>query len=157
MSAPAPEPRVRPLRRSDLPAVLAIERSVYPSPWPEEHLTRIVALPGAIGRVAELEGGGVVGYALGWVAADEAELANIAVAPPHRRTGVGDRLLASMREAAAGLGATRMYLEVRVSNEVAQAFYRSRGFTVTGRRREYYSRPREDALTMAVDLTHEET
>jgi ribosomal-protein-alanine N-acetyltransferase len=59
-----------------------------------------------------------------------------------------------MREAAAGLGATRLYLEVRVSNEVAQTFYRARGFTVTGRRREYYSRPREDALTMMVDLTH---
>ena len=89
-----------------------------------------------------------MGYALGWVAADEAELANIAVAPPHRRSGVGNRLLESMREAAAALGATRMYLEVRESNEVAQAFYRSRGFAVTGRRREYYNRPREDALTM---------
>lgn len=148
------EPRVRPLRAADLAAVMRIERSVYPSPWPEEHLARIVALPGAIGRVAELGGGEIVGYALGWVAADEAELANIAVAPPHRRTGIGHRLLESMREAAAGLGATRMYLEVRASNQVAQAFYRARGFTVTGRRRQYYSRPREDALTMAVDLTH---
>ena len=115
---------------------------------------RIVGLPGAIGRVAELQNGEVAGYALGWVAADEAELANIAVAPPHRRSGVGNRLLESMQEAAVELGATRMYLEVRASNEVAQTFYRSRGFTVTGRRREYYSRPREDALTMAVDLTH---
>ena len=157
MSAPLPELRVRPLRPADLAEVLTLERSVYPSPWPEEHLARIVALPGGIGRVAELEGGGVVGYALGWVAADEAELANIAVAPPYRRSGVGNRLLESMREAAGALGATRMYLEVRVSNEIAQAFYSSRGFTVTGRRREYYSRPREDALTMAVDLTHEET
>ena len=154
MSAPASELRVRPLRPTDLPAVMIIERSVYPSPWPEEHLARIVAFPGAIGRVAELPNGEVVGYALGWVAADEAELANIAVAPPHRRSGVGNRLLESMRVAAAELGATRMYLEVRVSNEVAQTFYRSRGFTVTGRRREYYSRPREDALTMAVDLPH---
>ena len=155
MRALVPDPRVRPLRPSDLAEVLTLERSVYPSPWPEEHLARIVALPGAIGRVAELEGVGLIGYALGWVAADEAELANIAVVPPHRRSGVGRGLLESMREAAAALGATRMYLEVRVSNEVAQAFYRSRGFTVTGRRREYYSRPREDALTMAVDLTRE--
>lgn len=154
MNAPASETRVRPLRPADLPAVMMIERSVYPSPWPEEHLARIVAFPGAIGRVAELQDGEVVGYALGWVAADEAELANIAVTPPHRRSGVGERLLESMREAAVELGAVRMYLEVRVSNEVAQTFYRSRGFTVTGRRREYYSRPREDALTMAVDLTH---
>lgn len=157
MTGPVCEPWVRQLRPSDLAEVLTLERSVYPSPWPEEHLARIVALPGAIGRVAELEGSGVIGYALGWVAADEAELANIAVAPRHRRSGVGHRLLESMREAAAGLGATRMYLEVRVSNDVAQAFYRSRGFTVTGRRREYYSRPREDALTMAVDLTREGT
>lgn len=154
MSATAPELRVRLLRPDDLPAVMRIERSVYPSPWPEEHLARIVAFPGAIGRVAELQDGEVVGYALGWVAADEAELANIAVAPPYRRSGIGNRLLESMREAAAGLGATRMYLEVRVSNEVAQTFYRARGFTVAGHRREYYSRPREDALTMAVDLTH---
>lgn len=153
MSAAARDARVRPLRPADLPAVMKIERSVYPSPWPEEHLARIVAFPGAIGRVAEVGDGEVVGYALGWVAADEAELANIAVAPPHRRSGVGHRLLESMREAAAGLGATRMYLEVRVSNEVAQAFYLARGFRVTGRRREYYSRPREDALSMAVDLT----
>lgn len=157
MSDAGSEPRIRPLRKDDLPAVSRIERTVYPSPWPEEHLSRIVALQGAIGRVAELAGGEIVGYALGWVAADEAELANIAVAAGHRRAGVGDRLLAAMREAAAGLGATRMYLEVRVSNEVAQRFYRARGFTVTGRRREYYSRPREDALTMMVDLVQGRT
>ncbi|HWC06744.1 MAG TPA: ribosomal protein S18-alanine N-acetyltransferase [Gemmatimonadota bacterium] len=157
MRAPLPDAQVRPLRPSDLAEVLSLERSVYPSPWPEEHLARIVALPGAIGQVAELEAGGIVGYALGWVAADEAELANIAVAAPHRRSGVGDRLLEAMRGEAAALGATRMYLEVRVSNEVAQAFYRSRGFSVTGRRRDYYSRPREDALTMAVALIPEAT
>lgn len=152
MSVAEPGIEVRPLAPADLLRVVALERSVYPAPWPPEHFARILALPGAIGRVAFLPDGSVAGYAIGWVAADEAELANLAVASPHRRHGIGGRLLEAMQEAAQGRGARRMYLEVRVSNRPALSFYRDRGFRVTGRRRDYYNHPREDAFTMAVDL-----
>lgn len=153
MSGPEPGLEVRRLEAADLPAVVSLERSIYPSPWPPEHFARLAKLPGAVGRVAILEGGSLVGYALGWVAADEAELANLAVAAAHRRRGVGGRLLEAMRRAARARGAHRMYLEVRLSNHAARTFYGAHGFRATGRRRDYYSHPREDALTMAVDLT----
>ncbi|MEJ2152487.1 MAG: ribosomal-protein-alanine N-acetyltransferase RimI, partial [Gemmatimonadota bacterium] len=53
-------------------------------------------------------------------------------------------------------GARRMYLEVRKSNRDAQRFYGHYGFEQVGRRAGYYSRPREDAVVMAVDLVERE-
>ncbi len=153
MNVVVPGLLIRRLEPADLSAVVTLERSVYPSPWPPEHFARITALPGSIARVAILPDGSLAGYAFGWVAADEAELANLAVAAAHRRRGVGGRLLDAMREAARERGAERMYLEVRVSNGAARSFYLRHGFAATGRRRDYYSRPREDAVTMAVDLS----
>ncbi|MGH7550735.1 MAG: ribosomal protein S18-alanine N-acetyltransferase [Gemmatimonadota bacterium] len=157
MSIAVPGLQIRPLEHADLTAVVPLEQGIYPSPWPPEHFARIMDLPGAIGRVAFLADGSLAGYALGWVAGDEAELANLAVSVLHRRRGVGGRLLDAMREAARERGAGRMYLEVRVSNEAARSFYLGHGFAATGRRRDYYSHPREDAVTMTVDLAGGET
>lgn len=147
-----PALEIRLLRHADLRSVLSLERSVYPAPWRIEHFAQVIDLPGGMGWVAVGPTGEIVGYAVGWVAADEAELANIAVATGWRRRGVGRRLVDSVRQAACELGARRLYLEVRASNLAAQSFYAGLGFEVVGRRPGYYARPREDALVMAVDL-----
>ena len=46
------------------------------------------------------------------------------------------------------MGATAGYLEVRASNEAANALYQRYGFRQIGRRRNYYDHPREDAIIM---------
>jgi ribosomal-protein-alanine N-acetyltransferase len=46
------------------------------------------------------------------------------------------------------MGAKAGYLEVRASNEAANALYQRYGFRQIGRRRNYYERPREDAILM---------
>ena len=75
------------------------------------------------------------------VAGDESELLNIAVAPGHRRRGVGRALLRSFfREAGV------VYLEVRASNQAAREFYKSFGFQELTVRKEYYSAPEEGVL-----------
>lgn len=95
----------------------------------------------------------VIGYAIGWVVADEAELANLGVAVRARRQGVGRRLVEAVVAAARERGGRRLYLEVRESNVAAVELYRSLGFQTVGRRSRYYARPSEDARVMAVDLT----
>jgi ribosomal-protein-alanine N-acetyltransferase len=101
--------------------------------------------------VACLPDGGVpavAGYVVIWLVADEAELANLAVAPDRRRQGIGQYLLdAAMAEAVAG-GAVSLYLEVRESNVAARALYGGRGFVAVGRRASYYRNPVEDALLL---------
>jgi ribosomal-protein-alanine N-acetyltransferase len=139
---------VGPMRMADVPAVLEIERLSFSAPWPafafEQELT---ANRLAHYRVARL-GDRVVAFGGIWLMVDEAHITTFGVHPEHRRRGVGRRLLLELADAALQLGSSRMTLEVRVSNEPAQALYRSFGFAVTGRRVAYYSDDGEDALVM---------
>jgi len=94
------------------------------------------------------------GFALFRVAADEAELLTIAVAPWDRRLGLGAALLEACTRGAALAGAARMFLEVAEGNAAACALYARAGFTECGRRRGYYETPagREDALVLELPL-----
>jgi ribosomal-protein-alanine N-acetyltransferase len=93
----------------------------------------------------------VLWYCGFWIAADEAHISTIAVAPSSREKGIGQLLLATAIERAIELGANIMSLEVRVSNIAAQNLYRKYGFKVVGCRRRYYSDNREDALIMTAE------
>lgn len=143
--------RLRPACAGDVPAVVAIERASFADPWSAASFAALVREPRVLFEVAD-DGGAVAGYTVVWTAADEADLANIAVAPAHRGTGLGGQLLDAAVRAACGRGAAMMYLEVRESNAVARALYASRGFEEVGRRRRYYRHPVEDALVMRASL-----
>jgi ribosomal-protein-alanine N-acetyltransferase len=94
----------------------------------------------------------LIGYVVAWLVGDEAEVANLAVAPEWRGQGVGAALLdAALAEMRRG-GAHVAHLEVRDSNMPARALYGSRGFTPVGRRRRYYQAPVEDAVLLRCDL-----
>lgn len=95
--------------------------------------------------VARLEGE-LVGYVLGWLVADQAEVMSIAVDPRARVRGVGRVLLDHFVEAVAREGARHVLLEVRASNGAAIALYEAAGFERTGARAHYYA-DGEDALT----------
>lgn len=92
--------------------------------------------------------GTVIGYAGMWLMVDEAHITTIAVRAAWRGRGLGELLLASLVESAIGMGAERITLEVRVSNESAQNLYRKYGFRQEGLRRRYYSDNNEDAYIM---------
>lgn len=99
-------------------------------------------------------GRAILGYAGLWFGdgRGDADLLTIATAARARRRGLArlmlDHLIAQAREA--GCGA--ILLEVRASNEPAQALYLARGFEPIGRRRRYYSAPTEDAVVMRLAL-----
>lgn len=147
-----PEVEFRPCGARDLDAIGAIERATFPEPWTRDQFAALLAHPAGIGWVAEAARQGDVGYAFGWVAADEAELADLAVREDVRRCGVGKGLVDAFATEAGARGARRLYLEVRASNIAAQRFYDRLGFDVVGRRVAYYRSPREDALVMRAEL-----
>jgi ribosomal-protein-alanine N-acetyltransferase len=99
----------------------------------------------------------VLGYVLLSVIADESEILNIAVAPLHRREGIGKQLLESALCEARSRGAENCYLEVRASNESAIHLYTFFGFTKVGLRKQYYTKPKEDAVLMCCPLKKEES
>jgi len=159
--------RIRRATTADLDGVLAIERvSFSDPPWSRAAFASLIGDPQAQFLVAIHEGpeplagqrGGspprstVVGYVVTWVAGDEGDLSNLAVAPEMRRRGLGGRLLDAAIQSALAAGVRALYLEVRESNAIALRLYASRRFAAVGRRRRYYRQPLEDALILCVNL-----
>lgn len=90
----------------------------------------------------------VLGYGGFWLMTDEAHISTIASHPAWRKQGVGELLLVAMIEAAIECGAHQVTLEVRVSNQVAQALYTKYDFRIVGERINYYSDNGENAWIM---------
>lgn len=134
----------------DLAAVYAIEKLSFPNPWHvETFLGEIQNRPVSHALVA-VHGPEetIVGYIVFWIVRDEAQINNIAVHPDRRGKGFGRGMLAATLEEMKASGIKTVTLEVRESNLTALGLYRSLGFQVVGRRRDYYTNPREDALAM---------
>jgi ribosomal-protein-alanine N-acetyltransferase len=142
----------REMRQTDLPRVAAIERESYEFPW-SPGIFRDCLLAGYTSLVVELRGD-VVAYAIMSVAAGEAHLLNLCVAPGNRRAGLGRRLLETVMARAAATGADRVNLEVRPSNEGAIELYLQCGFERVGVRKRYYrsGTGSEDAVLLARGL-----
>jgi ribosomal-protein-alanine N-acetyltransferase len=138
---------LRPLTAADVPAVAAIERQVFPDPWPESFFHGELEHPMVYARIAE-RGGRLAGYSIAWVGAGGGHLGNLAVVPEARRRGVAHALMSDLRERARLVRAESLTLEVRASNFAAQALYRAHGFRLAGLRRGYYRDTGEDALVM---------
>lgn len=141
-----------PMRREDLPEVLVIESLSFAEPWTEEMFLHELASEGItelhVARVDEGSGSRIVAFLCAWIVSGELHINNIAVHPGYRRRGIASQLLEEMVDRAQAKGVAAGYLEVRASNEAAQALYRCYGFKPIGRRRNYYSHPREDAILM---------
>lgn len=90
----------------------------------------------------------IVGFAGMWNMYDEAHVTTIGVDPEYRGQGLGELLFVSLMDEALRRGTGWLTLEVRVSNETAQALYRKYEFTVQGTRKRYYSDNNEDAYIM---------
>jgi ribosomal-protein-alanine N-acetyltransferase len=126
---------------------MAIERSCFSMPWRQSTFESLLRRDDT-DLLGAFSGAALAGYAICWTILDQAELGNVAVAQEARRRGVGRTLVHAALERVRDRGARECFLEVRESNDAAQALYRQCGFEVVGRRRRYYSTPTEDALVM---------
>ena len=94
-------------------------------------------------------GARIKGFIASRLIADELHVNNVAVRSEYRCLGIGSALLETVLKESRRMGAQLAFLEVRASNVPAQALYARCGFSITGRRRNYYSEPTEDALVMS--------
>lgn len=143
---------VRAARDADLDALLDIERLASHDPWGERAIRSQLASEVGVSLVCE-EDGAVVGSLYLSLCAPESEVLALAVLPCARRRGIGRLLLENGMKILKSGGACVLYLDVRVSNAPARALYSSLGFRECGRRRGFYSAPKEDAILMERELT----
>ena len=139
---------VDPMTLDDVPAVHEIERLSFRTPWPAYAFEQEIKGNRLARYIVARVGDRIVGFAGIWMMVDEGHITTFSVHPDWRRQAIGRQLLLNLSELAGTIGARRMTLEVRESNAVAQALYRSFGFDVVGRRRAYYTDDGEDALVM---------
>jgi ribosomal-protein-alanine N-acetyltransferase len=146
-------PTIRPAgpEAADLLALLHAEAFRPADRWGAQAIGLLLALPGHFALLAEA-GGEPVGFAMGRVAAGEAEVLTLAVRPAHRRQGAGRALMRALMEEAAKRGADSLFLEVAEGNAAARMLYAGLGATEAGRRRRYYP-DGSDALVLRAALT----
>jgi ribosomal-protein-alanine N-acetyltransferase len=162
MSDPAPRPRpsaiaIRESGSDDMDAVMAIMGAAfeptYGEAWTRSQCAGILPMAGVSLRLAERGDGTITGFALLRAIADEAELLLIAVDPAAQHEGIGAALVGDFVAFATARGARRLHLEVRDGNR-AIILYERAGFTLVGRRRDYYrglDGHKRDALTLALE------
>lgn len=137
-----------PMRRRHLRSVLRIEEQVYPRPWSTALFVSELGLRELRTYLLAKVDGVVVGYGGVMYVLPDAHVTTLAVDPSAQRRAIGTRLLVALARAAVAKGATALTLEVRTSNEPAQALYRRFGFAPAGVRKGYYADTGEDAIVM---------
>ena len=147
---------MEPMRLTDLPEILAIERCSFAAPWSQSAFEAEMEKTYASLRVARPQGSGkgrpVVGYVCVWLVADEIQIANLAVHIGYRRRGVGVALLLHAFTEGYSAGASLAVQEVARKNTAARALYERMGFVVVQERPRYYPESRDDALIMELNL-----
>ncbi len=144
------------VKPENLDEIQAIEDTCFSMPWPRASLEHQMAANNCVFLTALDGNGSVMGYVGLMFVLDEGYISNVAVAPEYRRRGVADALISALidREEKALAFLT---LEVRESNIPAISLYAKHGFITVGKRRNYYDRPKENALLMTLFFDRKET
>jgi [ribosomal protein S18]-alanine N-acetyltransferase len=142
---------LRRMEFGDLPAVMRLERALFPEDaWTEEMLrgelndqprTRHYV-------VAQEPDGELVGYAGLAAAGDQADVQTIGVLPHRQGAGIGAALLTELLDEAWRRGGSEVFLEVRADNDRARRLYERFGFERVGVRKRYYQPSGVDAIVM---------
>lgn len=133
--------------------IAALHARLFNPPWDSDSLRSLLDHPAGTAFVATLgKPSNVVGFVLGQLAGDEAEILTVGVHPDCQRLGIGRMLVEGLIRSLQRVEAQRIFLEVAADNTAALGLYQSLGFTPVGNRKAYYARPggpAVDAVMMA--------
>jgi ribosomal-protein-alanine N-acetyltransferase len=121
----------------DASAISALHAGSFRRGWDEDEVYRLL-LDGAVVAHRVMQRRLLVGFIMSRMAADEAEILSVAIAPARRGRGLSRPLLDFHLRCLAGRGAKTVFLEVDEQNEPARRLYARAGFREVGRRQGYY-------------------
>jgi len=136
--------------------IAALHARLFDKTWDAESIACSIEDPTSASFIAQVREPRVMaGYVIGRIAADEAEILSIGVAPEWQRRGIARRMAEGLVRAARRAEVKRLFLEVAVDNDAAIALYKGLGFTPKGQRKGYYESPdgkNVDAIILALDV-----
>ena len=134
-------------QQSDLAQdIYAVMAAVYPvSPWTLEQIQADLAQDQTWHALA-YDGEEVIGFLAVQENLFEAEVLQIAVKGDYQGQGIASALFAQLP------ADKEIFLEVRKSNQRAQAFYKKEKMAVIAERKAYYHDPVEDAIIMKREI-----
>jgi ribosomal-protein-alanine N-acetyltransferase len=136
--------------------IAAVHARLFDPPWDAVSIAQLIEHPAAAAFVAQVrEPKTLVGFVIGQITADEAEILSVGVAPDWQRRGIARHMIEGLVRAAQRAEVRRLYLEVAADNNAALKLYKGLGFAASGRRKAYYRRPGGrpvDAVVLALDL-----
>ena len=157
---------IREMQFDDISPVAELERTYSLTPWDENGILTYLLREDTLFLVASDEfpedydpeavdeenffWPEIYGYVGLLMVPYEADVLNITVSGKVRNRGIGTRLLREIFERAKKHGVTDIHLEVRESNASAIHLYEKLGFVRDGIRKNYYTAPVENAVTMTL-------
>ena len=131
------EPVLREAGPRDAAAFAVLHAASFQRGWSEDEMERLLTDREVVAHRA-VNGKELTGFILSRMAAGEAEILSVAVAPRWRGHGLAHRLLSLHLRRLAGLAVATVFLEVEQGNEPALRLYARAGFRQVGSRPGYY-------------------
>ena len=138
---------IRQMQQEDLQKVSDLENACFSMPWLYHDFETALQKDYYIFIVAE-ENGEIIGQAGLIQSLDEADLTNVAVATAYRNQKIASQMLEYLLQLGFAKGIRAFTLEVRESNTAALALYEKFGFVKEGIRKDFYDKPKENAVIM---------
>lgn len=137
---------IRPAHISDIAKVVSLDEAVLKTNWNDRLYTDMLTMDHTFFIVSE-EQEAFQGFNLYRNIGGDFEILQFAIDPKRHHQGLGSLLMEVLINHAQMLKIENIYLEVRVSNTIAIAFYTKYGFERIHVRENYYG-PQEDGLVM---------
>lgn len=130
----------------DIEDIENLEKECFSTPWSQTAIKE--AMENNTAFFIAKKGEETVGYIGISAVLDEGYITNVAVSQKKRRKGIGTALLNRVFSFARDNNLSFVSLEVRVSNQNAISLYTALGFKEEGKRKNFYDKPKEDALIL---------
>ena len=143
---------VLPMEKEDISEIVKLEKMCFSQPWSEKAFCDSLDGGNSYFAVAKTSENLILGYGGMYFASCEGYIYNIAVKKEFRGQKIGQTLVKKLIDYSVSKNLEFLSLEVRESNMAAINLNKKMGFETLGKRKGFYSNPKEDAFIMTLFL-----